>query len=117
VPRVLPRVIKLPENCCPKGEQHFVLLSSVIRAHLAELFPGRVVESFSQFRVTRDSDLEVDEDDIRNLRQALRRGLTTRHYGRRSGSRSSTPAPRRCGACCWRSSTCPRRRCTASTAR
>jgi polyphosphate kinase len=82
VPRVLPRVIKLPEACCPKGEQHFVLLSSVIRAHLGELFPGRVVESFSQFRVTRDSELEVDEDDIRNLRQALRRGLTTRHYGR-----------------------------------
>ena len=82
VPRVLPRVIKLPAECSPKGEQHFVLLSSVIRAHLAELFPGRVVESFSQFRVTRDSDLEVDEDDVRNLRQALRRGLTTRHYGR-----------------------------------
>src|SRR5476649_477177 len=82
VPRVLPRVIRLPDNCCPKGEQHFVLLSSVIRAHLAELFPGRIVESFSQFRVTRDSELEVDEDDIRNLRQALRRGLTTRHYGR-----------------------------------
>ena len=82
VPRVLARVIKLPESCCPKGEQHFVLLSSVIRAHLAELFPGRIVESFSQFRVTRDSELEVDEDDIRNLRQAMRRGLTTRHYGR-----------------------------------
>jgi polyphosphate kinase len=82
VPRVLARVIKLPDNCCPRGEQHFVLLSSVIRAHLAELFPGRSVESFSQFRVTRDSELEVDEDDIRNLRQALRRGLTTRHYGR-----------------------------------
>jgi len=82
VPRVLPRVIKLPESCCPKGEQHFVLLSSVIRAHLGELFPGRSVEAFSQFRVTRDSELEVDEDDIRNLRQALRRGLTTRHYGR-----------------------------------
>lgn len=82
VPRVLPRVIKLPADCCPKGEQHFVLLTSVIRAHLAELFPGRVVESFSQFRVTRDSELEVDEDDIRNLRQAMRRGLTTRHYGR-----------------------------------
>ena len=82
VPRVLPRVIKLPAEVCPKGEQHFALLTSVIRAHLAELFPGRTVESFSQFRVTRDSDLEVDEDDVRNLRQALRRGLTTRHYGR-----------------------------------
>src|SRR6516164_8789737 len=82
VPRVLPRVIRMPEGVCAPGEQSFVLLSSVIRAHLAELFPGRVVESFSQFRVTRDSDLEVDEDEIINLRQALRRGLTTRHYGR-----------------------------------
>jgi polyphosphate kinase len=61
--------------------QGFVLLTSVIRAHLAELFPGRTVEAFSQFRVTRDSDLEVDEDDVTNLRQALRSGLTTRHFG------------------------------------
>ena len=61
--------------------QVFVLLTSVIRAHLAELFPGRQVEMFSQFRVTRDSDLEVDEDDVTNLRQALRSGLTTRHFG------------------------------------
>ncbi len=80
VPRVLPRVIKLPPEICA-GQQGFVLLTSVIRAHLGELFPGRVVESFSQFRVTRDSDLEVDEDDVTNLRQALRTGLTTRHFG------------------------------------
>ena len=57
------------------------MLSSVIRAHLESLFPGRSVESFSQFRVTRDSDLDVDEDDVTNLRQALRTGLTTRHFG------------------------------------
>src|SRR4051812_34776754 len=82
VPRVLPRVIRLPDSCCPQSEQQFVLLSSVIRAHLAELFPGRVVESFSQFRVTRDSEIEVDEEEIRNLRTAMRRGLTTRHFGR-----------------------------------
>ncbi|MFY9511163.1 MAG: polyphosphate kinase 1 [Rubrivivax sp.] len=81
VPRVLPRVIKLPAELC-HGGQGFVLLTSVIRAHLGELFGGRVVESFSQFRVTRDSDLEVDEDDVTNLRQALRSGLTTRHFGR-----------------------------------
>ena len=80
VPRVLPRVIRLPDSLCP-GQQGFVLLTSVIRAHLAELFPGRTVASFSQFRVTRDSDLEVDEDDLTNLRQALRTGLTTRHFG------------------------------------
>jgi polyphosphate kinase len=81
VPRVLPRVIRLPAGVCAAGQQGFVLLSSVIRAHLEELFPGRTVESFSQFRVTRDSDLEVDEDDVTNLRQALRSGLTTRHFG------------------------------------
>ena len=80
VPRVLPRVIRLPASLTC-GSQGFVLLTSVIRAHLAELFPGREVEAFSQFRVTRDSDLEVDEDDLTNLRQALRSGLTTRHYG------------------------------------
>ena len=80
VPRVLPRVIRLPAALTP-GVQAFVLLSSVIRAHLAELFPGRTVEAFSQFRVTRDSDLDVDEDDITNLRQALRSSLTTRHFG------------------------------------
>jgi polyphosphate kinase len=53
----------------------------VIRAHLGELFPGRTVQSFSQFRVTRDSDLDVDDDEVTNLRQALRTGLSTRHYG------------------------------------
>jgi polyphosphate kinase len=81
VPRVLPRVIRMPGELCAKGQQGFVLLSSVIRAHLGDLFPGRTVESFSQFRVTRDSDLDVDEDDMTNLRQALRSGLTTRQFG------------------------------------
>ena len=80
VPRVLPRVIRLPDALC-EGRQGFVLLTSVIRAHLTELFPGRTVDSFSQFRVTRDSDLAVDEDDVTNLRQALRTGLSTRHFG------------------------------------
>jgi polyphosphate kinase len=81
VPRVLPRVIKLPADVAP-GEQAFVLLSSVVRAHLAELFTGRDVVSFSQFRVTRDSDLEFDEEVVVNLRHAVRSRLTTRHFGR-----------------------------------
>jgi polyphosphate kinase len=79
VPRVLPRVIQLPPSARREG-QSFVLLTSVIRAHLGSLFPGREVEAFSQFRITRDSDLEVDAD-VTNLRQALRLGLTTRHFG------------------------------------
>jgi len=81
VPRVLPRVIKLPA-LLTGGRQAYVLLTSVIRAHLEDLFPGRKVEAFSQFRVTRDSDLEVDEEEVANLRHALRSGLTTRNFGR-----------------------------------
>ena len=80
VPRVLPRFIHMPALGSNKG-RHFVSLSSVIRAHLADLFTGRMVGQFSQFRVTRHSDLAVDEDDVQNLRTALRLGLEQRHYG------------------------------------
>ncbi len=80
IPRVLPRVIRLPEDIS-HGRQSFVLLSSVIRAHLHELFPGREILSFSQFRVTRDSDIDVDEDDVTDLRQALRTKMSTRQFG------------------------------------
>ena len=80
VPRVLPRVIRLPAKVTDKGVS-VVLLSSVIRAHLAQLFPGREVGQFSQFRVTRNSDLSMDEEEAEDLRTALRRGLQHRQYG------------------------------------
>ncbi|MEY4470927.1 MAG: Polyphosphate kinase, partial [Pseudomonadota bacterium] len=94
VPRVLPRLIPLPDRVCD-GSTAFVLLSSVIRAHLSELFPGREVGQFSQFRVTRHSDLAVDEDEIANLRMALRQGLQHRNYGQAIRLEvSATCAPR-----------------------
>lgn len=80
VPRVLPRLIRLPDRVS-EGKTLFVSLSSVLRSHLADLFVGRTVSQFSQFRVTRHSDLAVDEEDVRNLRTALRQGLVHRHYG------------------------------------
>jgi len=80
VPRVLPRVIQLPHKGAD-GKSLYVSLSSVVRAHIADLFPGRDVLQFSQFRVTRHSDLAVDEEDVLNLRTALRAGLEQRHYG------------------------------------
>ncbi len=80
VPRVLPRLIRLPAKVSGKRTL-FVSLSSVIRAHLFELFPGREVAQYSQFRVTRHSDLAVDEEDVQNLRTALRQGLQHRHFG------------------------------------
>jgi polyphosphate kinase len=80
VPRVLPRIVRMPAKVSG-NRTLFVSLSSVIRAHLSELFVGRHVGQFSQFRVTRHSDLAVDEDDVQNLRMALRQGLVHRHYG------------------------------------
>ncbi|MEZ5644194.1 MAG: polyphosphate kinase 1 [Burkholderiaceae bacterium] len=80
VPRVLPRFLQMPSV---KGSKqlHFVSISSLIRTHLSDLFPGRQVTEFSQFRVTRHSDLAVDEEEVKNLRTALRKGLQQRHYG------------------------------------
>ncbi len=79
-PRVLPRVIQLPDRLSKKGIS-FCLLSSVIHAHIADLFTGREVIAYSQFRVTRNSDLWVDEEEVKNLRQALQSELQSRQFG------------------------------------
>ncbi len=80
VPRIFPRFLRVPSVRGSK-QAHFVSISSLIRSHLADLFPGRQVTEFSQFRVTRHSDLAVDEEEVKNLRTALRKGLQQRHYG------------------------------------
>ena len=79
-PRVLPRVIRLPEAIAgaPDG---FVFLSSVLHAHVGELFSGMNVLGCYQFRVTRNSDLWVDEEETKNLRLALQGELPQRHFG------------------------------------
>jgi polyphosphate kinase len=79
-PRVVPRVIKLPPDIA-EAEHEFLLLSSVIHAHLADLFPGREIVAYSQFRVTRDADLWIDEEEVKNLRQALQGELKDRQFG------------------------------------
>jgi polyphosphate kinase len=79
-PRVLPRVIQLPPELSKNG-QSFCLLSSVIHAHIDDMFTGRNVLSYSQFRVTRNSDLWVDEEEVKNLRQALQSELQSRQFG------------------------------------
>ncbi|MCG2585205.1 polyphosphate kinase 1 [Massilia sp. TS11] len=79
-PRVLPRVIRLPEEVTQKGVA-YCLLSSIIHSHIEDLFPGREVISYSQFRVTRNSDLWVDEEEVKNLRQALQGELHSRQFG------------------------------------
>jgi polyphosphate kinase len=79
-PRVVPRVIRMPPEVAGT-ENTFVLLSSIIHAHLHELFAGRDVVNYSQFRVTRDADLWIDEEEVKNLRQALEGELPQRQFG------------------------------------
>jgi polyphosphate kinase len=80
VPRSLPRVIALPRELA-QGPHDFVLLSSIIHEHVGELFPGMTPTGCHQFRVTRNSDLWVDEEEVDNLLKALQGELPTRNFG------------------------------------
>jgi len=78
VPRVLPRVLAVPGE---PGRYDFVLISSVIHAHVEQLFPGMEVRSCHQFRITRNTDLWVDEEEMVDLMDALKGELPGRRYG------------------------------------
>ena len=78
-PRSLPRIIQLPEKVSG-GEHDFVFLSAVLSEFVHELFPGMEVKGAYQFRVTRNSELIVDEDEVENLALALRDELAGRGY-------------------------------------
>ncbi|MFD0726081.1 polyphosphate kinase 1 [Lysobacter brunescens] len=78
-PRSLPRIIQLPEKISG-GEHDFVFLSAVLSAFVDELFPGMEVKGAYQFRVTRNSELIVDEEEVENLALALRDELAGRGY-------------------------------------
>ena len=79
-PRSLPRLIRLPDELCPDGD-NFVFLSSMIHAHADDLFPGMRVRGCYQFRLTRNADLIVDPDEVDDLARALRGELLSRRYG------------------------------------
>ena len=79
-PRALPRLIRLPQQHAG-AEYTFVFLSSILHAHVGELFTGMNVVGCYQFRVTRNSDLFVDEEEIQNLHTALQGELLHRHFG------------------------------------
>jgi len=79
-PRTLPRFIRLPENIagCPYG---FIFLSSILHANVGELFQGMDVLGCYQFRVTRNSELFLEEEEAKNLRLVLEGELSHRQYG------------------------------------
>jgi polyphosphate kinase len=79
-PRLLPRVIRMPAALCGKGHS-FVLLTSVLQCFVDTLFQGMTVRGSYPFRVTRNSDLWLDEEEIKNMRTALQGELPQRHFG------------------------------------
>lgn len=80
VPRSLPRVIPVPKSI--GGAEHgFVFLSSVIHTHVNQLFSGMTPKGIYQFKVTRNSDLYVSEEDVANLKRAVENELLQRSFG------------------------------------
>jgi polyphosphate kinase len=77
-PRSLPRVVELPEE---KGHKRFVLLSAIVQQFVSKLFSGMDVLGCYQVRVTRNSDLFVDDEEVDDLRRALEGELAHRRYG------------------------------------
>ncbi len=80
-PRALPRLIRLPQQECVGAPHDFIFLSSVIHAHVGDLFPGMKVQGCYQFRVTRNSELFVDEEEVDDLLRAVEGELSQRRYG------------------------------------
>jgi polyphosphate kinase len=78
-PRSLPRVVPVPAERSG-GPHDFVLLSSIIHAHVGDLFPGMKATGCYQFKVTRDSDLFVDSEEVDDLLRALEGELPSRRY-------------------------------------
>ena len=80
-PRSLPRIVKLPKEVCEGNKNDYVFLSSIIHRHVEDLFPGMDVKGCYQFRLTRNSDLDL-EDEVEDLAKALQGELLSRRYGK-----------------------------------
>ncbi|MEY4396275.1 MAG: hypothetical protein RLZZ40_31 [Actinomycetota bacterium] len=79
VPAILPRFVELRDN--GSGQLRFIPLEDLIAHHLGALFPGMEILDHHNFRVTRNEDLELDEDESENLIKALEEGLSRRRFG------------------------------------
>lgn len=79
VPSNLPRFVQLPDD--GSGRLRFIPLEDLISNHLDDLFPGMEILEHHEFRVTRNEDVEVDEDESENLLQALEKQLLNRRFG------------------------------------
>src|SRR5207248_6465640 len=81
VPDVLPRFVLLPDTIAGAGRQTFVFIEDVIHANMQELFPGTQVKSAHLFRVIRDADLEIENDEADDLLETVDRSLKQLRHG------------------------------------
>lgn len=79
VPPMLPRFVELPDDS--SGHLRFIPLEDLISNHLGDLFPGMEILEHHEFRVTRNEDVQVDEDETEDLIQTLERELLRRRFG------------------------------------
>jgi polyphosphate kinase len=75
LPTVLPRMLALP------SDNRYILLEDVMLAHIGELFPGHAVNRVSFIRVTRNSDLDIDEEEMEDLMDEMERSIKRRRWG------------------------------------
>ena len=78
-PRVLPRFVELPKELS-KQKKCFMFLSSIIHENISKLFPGLKIRGCHQFRVTMNSNLEIDDEDLRDFKQSISLQLPDRKY-------------------------------------
>jgi polyphosphate kinase len=81
VPGMLPRFIAIPESLSPHTGTSYVFLEDVIRRNIQELFPGTHVEGAHLFRIIRDTDMVIQEDEADDLLESVDRGLKQLRYG------------------------------------
>jgi polyphosphate kinase len=95
VPGMLPRFVSIPDNLAPHAGLCFVFLEDVIRRNVHELFPGTHVEGAHLFRIIRDTDMVIQEDEADDLLESVDRGLKQLRYGALSLLQVEEEMPRR----------------------
>jgi len=95
VPSMLPRFIALPDNLSPQPGLSNVFLEDVIRRNIQELFPGTQVEGAHLFRIIRDTDMVIQEDEADDLLETVDRGLKQLRYGALSLLQVEADTPKR----------------------
>jgi polyphosphate kinase len=95
VPGMLSRFVQLPDHLAPQPGCTYVFLEDVIRRNIQELFPGTHVEGAHLFRIIRDTDMVIQEDEADDLLESVDRGLKQLRYGALSLLQVEADMPRR----------------------